>query len=33
MECHSSRVEQVKDTISELKGKIEIQEKTEERLL
>jgi chromosome segregation ATPase len=33
MECHSSRLEQVKDRISELENKIEINRKTEELLV
>jgi acetolactate synthase small subunit len=33
VEGHSSRVEQVEDTISKLEDKIEIKEKTEEPLL
>jgi hypothetical protein len=33
VEGHSSRLEEVEDRISELKGKIEIKEKTEEILV
>jgi hypothetical protein len=33
VECHSSRLKQVEDRISELKGKIDLKEETEEILV